>query len=196
MVYNLYAHNYLSLVQHYETAISTSKSCAEQMTAISSHYTYKVTLSRKHFQPHTPSATDTEKNQKERKKERKKETDHGMQSARVGPSHAGRSFHNQRPSCYVVSRSRRQSWVLYLSAPSSVFIYPRLPQSATAPTAPQSSPQLHSHSAAATETPTSSSMIITSARTTATGPAACLWPAPCREECVAVVVAVLRTSGG
>ena len=134
--------------------------------------------------------------ERKRKKERKKETDHGMQSARVGQSHAGGSFHNQRPSFYVASRSRRQSWVLYLSAPSSVFIYPRLPQSATAPTAPQSSPQLHSHSAAATETPTSSSMIITSARTTATGPAACLWPAPCREECVAVVVAVLWTSGG
>lgn len=192
MVYNLYAHNYLSLVQHYETAVSTGKSCAEQMTAISSHYTYRVTLSRKLFQPHSPSVTDTEKNEKERKKK----TDHGMQSARAGLSHAGRSFHNQRPSFYVASRSRRQSWVLYLSAPSSVFIYPRLPQSATAPTAPQSSPQLHSRSAAATETPTSSSMIITSARTTATGPAACLWPAPCCEECVAVVVAVLWTSGG
>ena len=40
------------------------------MTAISSHYTYRVTLSRKLFQLHTPSATDTEKNEKERKKER------------------------------------------------------------------------------------------------------------------------------
>ena len=74
MVYNLYAHNYLSLVQHYETAVSTGKSCAEQMTAISSHYTYRVTLSRKLFQPHSPSVTDTEKNEKERKKERKKLT--------------------------------------------------------------------------------------------------------------------------